>query len=29
MAPPRAFDFPESAHLGIAFEMLDGPRLEW
>lgn len=25
MAPPRAFDFPESAHFGIAFEMLDGP----
>lgn len=29
MATPCAFDYPESAHFGIAFEMLGGPRLEW
>jgi len=29
MATPCAFDYPESVHFGIAFEMLGGPRLAW
>lgn len=29
MATPWAFDYPESAHFGIAFEMLGGARLAW